>query len=52
MTNWDLVFPYSEEAAGWLPEQGLPHPEVRGGNRLPTTAELQTALATLSPDPS
>jgi hypothetical protein len=43
MANWDFVFPYDQRAADWLDEQDLPHPIVRQGNRLPSTAEVTAA---------
>jgi hypothetical protein len=45
MANWDFVIAYTPEAADWLTEQGLPRPDCAPGNRLPTTAEMQSALA-------
>jgi hypothetical protein len=43
LANWDFVFPYNQRAADWLAEQNLPHPAVRPGNRLPSTAEIVVA---------
>jgi hypothetical protein len=44
MANFDLVSSYDEEFASWLEEQGYPHPAVRSGNEMPTTADMKWAL--------
>lgn len=44
MANWDLVSPYTAEDAAWLRNLGLPHPAVRPGNQMPTTADMKWAL--------
>src|SRR5579884_2440166 len=44
MANWDIVSAYKDEDAAWLREQGYPHPAVRPGNEMPTTAEMKWAL--------
>jgi hypothetical protein len=43
MSNWDFVVAYDSQATDWLSSQGLPHPPVRSGNRLPSTAEVLSA---------
>ena len=47
MGNWDFVFPYSDNASDWLDEQNLPHPQVRSGNRLPSTSEMKLGLCNI-----
>lgn len=44
MANYHLVFPYDENATGWLAEQGLPHPPARPCNQLPTWSEVKEAV--------
>lgn len=51
VANKDFVFPYDRKAADWLSTQGLPHPTVRPGNRLPTEAEAAKAWAVLGLTP-
>jgi hypothetical protein len=48
MGNWDFILPYNKEASDWLEEQGLPHPPVLPGNRLPTPEEIKEALEALN----
>jgi len=44
LANWDLIFPYGAELAGWLDEMGHPRPAILSGNRLPSTADMKWAL--------
>jgi hypothetical protein len=43
MANWDFIVAYDSRATDWLSENKLPHPAVRPGNRLPSTAEIRRA---------
>ncbi len=47
MANWDFVFPLNEEALAWLDEQGLAHPPLAAGNRLPSSGEIADAVKTV-----
>ena len=47
MANWHLVFPYDSRATEWLTAQGLPHPQLRPDNRLPTPAGIESAARDL-----
>lgn len=47
MGNWDLIITYDKQATDWLAAEGYSHPPARPGNRLPTTAEIEAAAATL-----
>jgi hypothetical protein len=44
MSNFNLVFVYAQSDADWLEERGHPHPAVRPGNCMPTTADMKWAL--------
>jgi hypothetical protein len=44
MSNFELISAYNEEDAAWLREQGYPHPAVRPGNEMPSTADMKWAL--------
>jgi len=44
MANWHVISAYADNFAAWLRGQGLPHPAVRPGNQIPTTAEMKWAL--------
>jgi hypothetical protein len=46
VANFELLSPYTKDDAAWLDGEGCPHPAVRSGNRMPTTAELRSALET------
>jgi len=47
MGNWDYVFPLNQEAVDWLDGEGLPHPPLATGNRMPTTREITEAVVSL-----
>ena len=42
MSKWDHVLPYDSQATEWLAGEGLPHPPVTPGNRLPTQPGFPT----------
>jgi hypothetical protein len=44
VANFELLSPYTDDDAAWLDGEGCPHPVVRPGNRMPTTADLRWAL--------
>ena len=44
MSNFEIVMTYDDEYAEWLHQQGYPHPPVRPGNEMPTTADMKWAL--------
>jgi hypothetical protein len=44
MSNFELLSAYNEKDAAWLREQGYPHPPVRRGNEMPSTADMIWAL--------
>jgi hypothetical protein len=44
MANWHLVTAYDERAAEWLAGHGYKHPAALSGNRLPTLAEIESAV--------
>lgn len=44
MANFELVFVYNREAAADFRKRGLPHPKVRRGNQMATTADLRWAI--------
>ena len=46
MSNFDLVFVYAPDHAEEFRERGLPHPEVRPDNEMPTTNDLLWAVGT------
>jgi hypothetical protein len=47
MANFDLVFVCDKKAAEEFDKHGLPHPKVRRGNEMPTTADLLWAIDSL-----
>jgi hypothetical protein len=44
MANWDFVVVFDDGHAAWLRRHNYPHPAVRPGNQMPTTADMKWAL--------
>lgn len=45
MANWRFVLAYDERFAQSLADEGVTHPPVRPGNRMPTLEEIRGAIA-------